>query len=707
MHIFRLFPSLVFIAFFTISSFAASWEHTNIPCRDKVSCLSTSGSQVLGGVDYGFTYSLDSGKTWFEGQTATYNANTTFRYGGTVEQLLPFGTDTVLALLDDHLMASYNSGCTWDEIPNAAFFVALTIKDTLLFAGSTARSGTWVSSDHGATWKQPSNAGITELRIISMATFGQALYAGTRENGIFTSNDNGMNWDTINSGLAHDTAGVYVQPSILHANNEQLFAVTDSGLFRKTDGTSAWTRIDTTIVFKHINALMHVGSTLFAGTDSGLYCTNDNGNRWEEVDAGIPLDTLANKPRVFSLTSSNYALYAGTHRGIYLSTDTGSTWMAANTHATITSFTGRGNTLFAGTAQGIYETNDNGDNWSHITNSPLAIECLNNTDSLLLAGGGTGALTSGRVYTSADRGTVWDGTSKLHFQYSVTSFAVHDSCILAGVRGGHGVYKKALSVNSGWNIANEGLQPPLPSESDLSPNWLICHNNTFFLANRTHLYRSDTYGSTWDVSDSGVVGTALVIVSKDSTCFAATDSGIFYSNDNGHQWKLSLTLSGITHMIREKENLFVVNDKGILFSRDNGVTWHTLSGMLPSPTVRAFYIHDDYIYVAFVRGSVYRIPLTDALSVSRPVVAKRIKQGATIAFAISNNRLMLSCSQTSSVGISLFTLAGKKTSAITNRMFSAGTHIVPFNQRNLSAGTYLLEVQSASETHRIPVVVVR
>jgi photosystem II stability/assembly factor-like uncharacterized protein len=65
-----------------------------------------------------------------------------------------------------------------------------------------------------------------------------------------------------------------------------------------------------------------LGTNLFAGTDSSVFRTTDNGRSWSAIKNG-----LANND-VMALAVSNANLFAGTAGGVFRTTDSGGSWTA-------------------------------------------------------------------------------------------------------------------------------------------------------------------------------------------------------------------------------------------------------------------------------------------------------------------------------------------------------------------------------------------
>lgn len=109
-----------------------------------------------------------------------------------------------------------------------------------IYAGTSA-GGVFKSAD-GATWSEangttPTNLG--NLRIRTLVIRGGTLYAGTGGGGVFKSADGGATWTAISdTGLTNkDIQALAVAPL---APNPVIYAGTQSGMFRITEGDTKW-----------------------------------------------------------------------------------------------------------------------------------------------------------------------------------------------------------------------------------------------------------------------------------------------------------------------------------------------------------------------------------------------------------------------------------------------------------------------------------
>src|SRR6266852_3350799 len=108
-----------------------------------------------------------------------------------------------------------------------------------------------------------------------------------------------------------------------------LYAGTNGGVFKSTDGGNTWSAVNTGLPALFVNALAIVPTTpttLYAGTGisgGGVFQRTDGGNTWSAVNTGLTtpyVDTLAIDPRTPT------TLYAGTvDGGVLTSTDGGNT----------------------------------------------------------------------------------------------------------------------------------------------------------------------------------------------------------------------------------------------------------------------------------------------------------------------------------------------------------------------------------------------
>jgi photosystem II stability/assembly factor-like uncharacterized protein len=141
----------------------------------------------------------------------------------------------------------------------------------------------WKQSDQGLP--APVYAVTVDLRDPDV------VHSGTQD-GVFVSHDAGMSWAL--EGLA----GHRVLEVLQNPQSPALFlALTDSGLFRGTNGGVLWSRIATPFPGDSIHDVAFAPtdpSTLYAATDTGVYRSRDNGATWTllGIDRRAPRDVI-------------------------------------------------------------------------------------------------------------------------------------------------------------------------------------------------------------------------------------------------------------------------------------------------------------------------------------------------------------------------------------------------------------------------------
>jgi hypothetical protein len=155
------------------------------------------------------------------------------------------------------------------------------------------------------------------------------MLAGTESDGVFRSEDGGLDWIGASAGLLDlNVTALAISPAV--ARDRTAFAGTASGLYRSRNGGRAWRVVELGPEAPAIQALaisprFADDGLVLAGTESdGLFRSDDGGQTWEPV-AGLPADCV---------TSLAFAgggggagrIAAGTAAGVAISEDGGETW---------------------------------------------------------------------------------------------------------------------------------------------------------------------------------------------------------------------------------------------------------------------------------------------------------------------------------------------------------------------------------------------
>jgi hypothetical protein len=239
------------------------------------------------------------------------------------------------------------------------------------------------------------------LDIQAFATFNGKLYAASTQ-GVWEKSSAAGVWSNPSTGFGADLLS-------LASNGQTLFAGTKTGkVFKSTDGAT-WTLASTIALNYPVNCLVYDGTYLYAGLyTAGFYRSSDDGASWVSMRTG-------NDFRMFKGTN---ALYSSILDGLVkYTTDYGSTWTTLNVPGVSTSnfaqcFCQNGGNLYVGSggAQVISHTANNGTTWTIdttglagayyvLTLSPIA------SGTLMVAGTGLDG-----VYISNSNNIVWKRT---------------------------------------------------------------------------------------------------------------------------------------------------------------------------------------------------------------------------------------------------------------------------------------------------------
>ena len=270
----------------------------------------------------------------------------------------------------------------------------------------------------------------------------------------------------------------------------------------------------------------------FAGTDKGLFISSDCGKNWMVLldSAGKYFDVdeikITDNGFIFILYITEQS------SNILRSTDNGNSWEISliSPHEDLrypfskieTDLNGN---IYVCRWTGIYKSSDKGNSWELFNKTYVRDIFFPNKDTILV---GINGPFRGEIMISTDNGKSWDSTN---CPINVNYFIKYNSLIFTGGtaadEGGGGIYK---SDNSG-------------------KSWKLCG----LLQNSIYCF----------------------VINNGNKLFAGTYTGIYFTQDEGKTWQVSLRDSVITSLMTDNKNYLYASTSRSTFLRstDDGITW--------------------------------------------------------------------------------------------------------------------------------------
>jgi photosystem II stability/assembly factor-like uncharacterized protein len=481
-------------------------------------------------------------------------------------------------------------------------------------------SGVYLISSNGEKFKKVFGPRSSyNFRTRTMAIANKVLYVSTMDSGMFRSTDMGSTWQQINKGLQ----GKPFSPYMLKSDGDTVYAVGFAGeklwIFYIANQQEEWSQfssavpgLDNLMSMTKVDGGLYVSVTdYYPGTEvvcCAIYKTTDCGKNWLKIKENPK--TIGS----FLLYSHNGFLYQGASTtrgamfasGVFKTKDDGVNWIDLglridfNCIAVVTPYIWTiGDVYFGSSKNGIFLNYD-------FLNSGLPENV-----SVLSIHKVKGEQASGSLYAGTDKGLYyfdqqWFSASPALQNDSITClttiFKGIEYTTLAGTNRG-------IFASSGWlgefKSANSGL-------GNLRIKALFSSDTSAFACTENGIYYSQDRGKNWVPVNAGLGGSSVFVKSicklKD-TLFIGTKSGLYKSGMGPVFWKIS-NFSGkeINCVYSAGNHVFAaVTNEGVYCSTDFGLSWKAINEGFDGLNVKAFTSFMNTLYAAVENYGIYKL----------------------------------------------------------------------------------------------------
>jgi photosystem II stability/assembly factor-like uncharacterized protein len=339
----------------------------------------------------------------------------------------PRDSDTIFAGTTLGLFKSPDRGRSWLHLSTEQVnWMVFDPDDPRVLYLATEFAGILKSTDSGQTFAGY-NRGFVNHSLTQITGSGNRLYATSiyegRHGGVFRSVDGGLDWTLCANEEAlagRNLSSLVAAPS----RQDLLFAASQDEVLKSADGGKTWSRL---VIQPRVSAsrpAQHFGRiriqslqvvqldklVLFAGTQSGLFRSSDGGSSWERLTAsgiaGVPVQAIYAPPRGAS------RLAVRTAGGLFVSEDAGRNWRPAPLPGNdyyvydIALPADRDDPILAATSRGLLQSLDGGGQWKLVTDGVPAAT-VNSVRFHPARSREAFLIQYGKVYRSFNGGTSW------------------------------------------------------------------------------------------------------------------------------------------------------------------------------------------------------------------------------------------------------------------------------------------------------------
>jgi photosystem II stability/assembly factor-like uncharacterized protein len=562
--------------------------------------------------------------------------------------------------------ANLNFDCAWRQEGGNAYQIAASGHNgglgrvnclavdpadaTTIYAGTPA-GGLWRTINAGGAWSPgtttdnwtPLTDGLPSIGVSGIAIdytsplASRVLYiltgdgdgGNTSSIGVLKSFDHGTTWALTGLNLNNFTIGNGFKLLIHPTDPNTLFAATEQGIFKTTDGGVHWTQPFTSERITDIEFKPGDPTTMYAVSSTTFYRSTNTGDNWATVSWSVPscqptsvgvrlamAVTPADANYIYIVASGRAPGSGSTFRGLFRSTDGGNCFESRSTTPNILGYATDGlDTVqqpFYDLTIAVSNTNrdevhvggiqcwrslDGGSIWTNTTSwfEPSAgagnynhadLHAMEYVNGILYSG------SDGGIYRTSNQADDWVNISqglKITQYYRITAFTDdkveyvaggtqdNGSNILTNAGSGFGVINH-WEGGDGFECSVDTVNHFVYGDANSNVNRLNYQTNAFTDINYpgTSFFPRHLYDD---------VNTALLVADVD--IWRSTDNGGTFTNfSNGN---IGLGQCSFIALAPSNHNVVYVSKGTILYrTTDSGATWSDISTTLPNNEISSF-----------------------------------------------------------------------------------------------------------------------
>ncbi|MBK2125097.1 YCF48-related protein, partial [Fangia hongkongensis] len=362
--------------------------------------------------------------------------------------------------------------------------------------------------------------------------------------------------------------------------------------------------LDTTLIIKD-DEHHQVSEAISINHYPAYYSIPNNLKRYHQNIAGS---------HVNAIYIQNKHIYAATASGLSISKDEGKTWQNKTVADGLLSNDIRAvfvfdNTIYAATASGLSISKDEGKTWQNKTVADGLAS--NNLTAVYVSNSDIYAASASGLSISKDGGKTWEKQTAADGLASdnINDIYVFSNTIYAATSSG-----LSISKDEGKTWITRTISNGLPSDNIqnvyVTKGYIIDGDPSIYVATSNGISVSNNEGESWESYLQDKYIHAVYV--KGAYIYAATESGLYISDDNYKNWQIKTTTDGlgnniINQVVLSDDKVYVATIGGLSISKDNAKTWnnHTSSYPFENEIIRDVYYKNGVIYLASSSGGIY------------------------------------------------------------------------------------------------------